>query len=181
MQPPEAAHERQHRWDLREPRIGGPGGGEINNPATLWGERGLSRDTKDSDQLHPEALSALSNQGQHPERTGLHSASRDAYWRSSKNEEEESPGTQENECDQREPLGRADDSSGCSHQKQPMRDNAGGIFANPGLEDQEAEKSTIRPRSWESTALAGGDDLRTASPRLLFQWRLGKQEDKARW
>ncbi|KAJ1127512.1 hypothetical protein NDU88_005911 [Pleurodeles waltl] len=27
----------------------------------------------------------------------------------------------------------------------------------------------------------GGDDLRTTSPSLLFRWRLGKQEDKARF
>ncbi|KAJ1206307.1 hypothetical protein NDU88_001714 [Pleurodeles waltl] len=30
------------RW-FREPGTGGPGGGKPNNPATLWGERGLSR------------------------------------------------------------------------------------------------------------------------------------------
>ncbi|KAJ1200807.1 hypothetical protein NDU88_004628 [Pleurodeles waltl] len=46
MQAPEAAHERQRRCDLRESRIRGPGGGEINNPATLWGERGLSREIR---------------------------------------------------------------------------------------------------------------------------------------
>ncbi|KAJ1219124.1 hypothetical protein NDU88_006695 [Pleurodeles waltl] len=42
MQPSETAHERQRRQDLYDPRIGEPGGGEVNIPATLWGERGIS-------------------------------------------------------------------------------------------------------------------------------------------
>ncbi|KAJ1115399.1 hypothetical protein NDU88_003623 [Pleurodeles waltl] len=99
------------------------------------------------------------HQGQLQERSGLQRAVRDAYWRPSAEDEEESPGAQQDGDERGNLLERADNPVGYSvphsrHPKWPTRHSDGSGFANPGSEDQEAENPTIRPRSGESVALA---------------------------
>ncbi|KAJ1144486.1 hypothetical protein NDU88_010784 [Pleurodeles waltl] len=104
------------------------------------------RDTEDSDQLLPEALSALPNQGRLLESSGLQRAVGDAYWCPSALEETESPEAQQDGDERGNPLGRTDDAGGCSvphswHPKRTTRDRDGSSCADLGSEDQEAEYS----------------------------------------
>ncbi|KAJ1138269.1 hypothetical protein NDU88_004660 [Pleurodeles waltl] len=127
------------------------------------------RGTDGSDLLHPEALSAPSNQGRLPGKTDLQKALREASWCHGAEDQEEHLGSRQDEEDRgnhRERLdGQADFSDQHSrHPTRPAGHNDGSGLPGLGQEDQEAAKPTIRPHSGESVALAGTVPQWTALP-----------------
>ncbi|KAJ1163506.1 hypothetical protein NDU88_003964 [Pleurodeles waltl] len=124
------------RTGPQDTTLAGSSGGEYDELITALRPQ-CPRGTEDSEWLYPEALADLANQGQLPEHSGIHSASRDAFWSPGKTEAEESSEAEENEDERWNPFWTADYSCGCSHLKRPTGDNAGRIFTTPGSEDQE--------------------------------------------